>query len=54
MSALPSVLKHAFTLRYIFHHLQKLFLKGSGKEGNVANAEHQVVVLTIIGLIYWQ
>lgn len=46
MLTLPSVLelKLACMPRHVFHQLQSLSLKGSGKEGNVANAKHQVAL----------
>lgn len=44
MLALISVLKHAYMLRHMFHHLQIFLLKDFGKEGNVANAKHKVML----------
>jgi len=53
MHTLPSMLKHICILRHIFHHLQIFFSKDFGKEGNLENAKHKVMLQTIIGLISW-
>lgn len=52
MHILPFMLKHICMLRHIFHHLI-FFSKDFGKEEDVEQAKHKVMLQTITGLVSW-